>query len=192
MTEQNSIYKPVRLNVGIDGQGDCKVMNGLANDLIMQNICVICRDKPFTIEEIARTLGISTFYLEEKIESLLYMDFIKQVGNRYQTTFFIEDEKYQLEKLKFSYENTMRILFETFITLLKICTGNNVEQSFNRPLSPIMRAESRRLDRYIEQQNFLCNHTLTSFLMRIFLICWSRKENDVMKKHPVSESFGFI
>lgn len=110
MTEQNSIYKPVRLNVGIDGQGDCKIMNGLATDLIMQNICVICRDKPLSIEEIARTLGISTFYLEEKIENLLYMDFIRQVGtNRYQTTFFIEDEKYQLEKLKFSYENTMRI-----------------------------------------------------------------------------------
>ncbi len=114
MTEHNGIYKPVRLNVGIDGQGDCKVMNGLANDLIMQNICVICRDKPLTIEEIARTLGISTFYLEEKIENLLYMDFIKQVGNRYQTTFFIKDEKYQLEQLKFSYENTMHIAVPIF------------------------------------------------------------------------------
>ena len=115
MTEQNGIYKPVRLNVGIDGQGDCKVMNGLATDLIMQNICVICREKPLLIEEIARTLGISTFYLEEKIENLLYMDFIRQVGtNRYQTTFFIEDEKYQLEKLKFSYENTMGIAVPIF------------------------------------------------------------------------------
>lgn len=115
MTEQNSIYKPVRLNVGIDGQGDCKVMNGLATDLIMQNICVICREKPLLIEEIARTLGISTFYLEEKIKNLLYMDFIRQVGsNRYQTTFFIEDEKYQLEKLKFSYENTMGIAVPIF------------------------------------------------------------------------------
>lgn len=115
MTEQNSIYKPVRLNVGIDGQGDCKVMNGLATDLIMQNICVICRDNPLSIEDIARTLGISTFYLEEKIENLLYMDFIRQVGsNRYQTTFFIEDEKYQLEKLKFSYKNTMSIAVPIF------------------------------------------------------------------------------
>lgn len=87
--------------------------------------------------------------------------------------------EYEMRKLKRM--DTIDILFETFITLLKICTGNNVEQSFNRPLSPIMQAESRRLDRYIEQQNFLCNHTLTSFLMRIFLICWSRKENKVMK-----------
>lgn len=115
MTEQDSIYQPVRLNVGIDGQGDCEVMNGLATDLIMQNICVICREKPLLIEEIARTLGISTFYLEEKIENLLYMDFIRRVGtNRYQTTFFIEDEKYQLEKLKFSYENTMGIAVPIF------------------------------------------------------------------------------
>ena len=136
MTEQNSIYKPVRLNVGIDGQGDCKVMNGLATDLIMQNICVICREKPLLIEEIARTLGISTFYLEEKIENLLYMDFIRQVGtNRYQTTFFIEDEKYQLEKLKFSYENTMGIAVPIFnlakAILPKLRSSGLVEGEFS-------------------------------------------------------------
>ncbi len=110
MTANNTIYKPVQLNVGIDGQGDCIEMNGLTSDLIMQNICVICREKPLSIEEIARTLGISTFYLEEKIDKLLYMDFIRQVGsNKYQTDFFIEDEKYQLANLKFSYENVMSI-----------------------------------------------------------------------------------
>lgn len=110
MTDTNMIYKPVRLNVGINGQGDCRYMNGLPSDLIMQNICVICRENPLSIEEIARTLGISTFYLDEKIEKLLYMDFIRQVGsNKYQTNFFIEDAKYQLANLKFSYENVMRI-----------------------------------------------------------------------------------
>lgn len=110
MTDTNTIYKPVELNVGINGEGDCLDMNGLTSDLIMQNICVICREKPLSIEEIARTLGISTFYLDEKIGKLLYMDFVRQVGsNKYQTNFFIEDAEYQLANLKFSYENVMRI-----------------------------------------------------------------------------------
>lgn len=110
MFDTNGIYKPVRLNVGICGQGDCHNMNGLTSDLIMQNICVICRENPLNLEEIARTLGISTFYLDEKIEKMLYMDYIKQVGaNKYQTAFFIGDAEYELANLRFSYENTLRI-----------------------------------------------------------------------------------
>ncbi len=110
MTEEKGFFTPVRLDIGMDGQGDCLSMGGLTDDLIMQNICVICRDKPLSVEDISCTLGISAFYLEEKIEKLLYMDFLKPVGaNRYQTTFFIEDEEYQRDDLRFSYENTMRM-----------------------------------------------------------------------------------
>ena len=124
MTDTNMIYKPVRLNVGINGQGDCRDMNGLTSDLIMQNICVICRENPLSIEEIARTLGISTFYLDEKIEKLLYMDFIRQVGgNKYQTNFFIENAEYQLVNLKFSYENVMSIALPLFNIAKAILPG---------------------------------------------------------------------
>lgn len=124
MTDTNMIYKPVRLNVGINGQGDCRDMNGLTSDLIMQNICVICRENPLSIEEIARTLGISTFYLDEKIEKLLYMDFIRQVGsNKYQTNFFIEDAEYQLANLKFSYENVMSIALPLYNIAKSILPG---------------------------------------------------------------------
>lgn len=98
MTDTNMIYKPVRLNVGINGQGDCRDMNGLTSDLIMQNICVICRENPLSIEEIARTLGICTFYLDEKVEKLLYMDFIRQVGsNKYQTNFLSKMQSISLQ-----------------------------------------------------------------------------------------------
>lgn len=136
MPDTSMIYKPVRLNVGINGQGDCHDMNGLTSDLIMQNICVICREKPLSMEEIARTLGISTFYLDDKIEKLLYMDFIRQAGiNKYQTNFFIEDAEYQLANLRFSYENTMRIALPLYhvakAMLLKFRESGVLEGEFS-------------------------------------------------------------
>ncbi len=111
MKENNSIYQPVRLIVGHNGWVTDYDMNGLASDLIMQNICIICREKPLTIEEIARTLGIASAYLEDKINKLLYMDYIKQVGkNKYQTNFFINYPELMAEVKKFQYENVMRLV----------------------------------------------------------------------------------
>ena len=47
--------------------------------------------------------------------------------------------------------DTVQVLFALFIELLKICTGNNIEEKHNRPLSPLMRAEVQKLDKYIEE-----------------------------------------
>ncbi len=56
MTKTNEIYNPQQLSISINGQGNCKGMNGLTSDLIMKNICIICREKPLSIEEIARMI----------------------------------------------------------------------------------------------------------------------------------------
>ncbi len=101
METTNGIYTPTRLAVGHNGWVCNYDMNGLVSDVIMQNICIICRDRPLTIEEIARTLGIAAVYLEDKIEKLLYMDYIRLVGaNKYQTAFYIytpEDDLFNAE-----------------------------------------------------------------------------------------------
>ncbi|MDD4496018.1 MAG: RNA polymerase sigma factor [Eubacteriales bacterium] len=96
--DTNSIYKPVKLIVGHSGWVQSYDMNGLASDVIMQNICWICREQPLSVEEIARTLGIAAIYLEDKIDKLLYMDYLKKVGvNKYQTTFFILEYDYYVK-----------------------------------------------------------------------------------------------
>ena len=46
-------------------------------------------------------------------------------------------------------QDTVTLLFEIFIELLKICTGSNIENTDRRPLSPAMRAEVRKAG---------CNH----------------------------------
>ena len=58
--------------------------------------------------------------------------------------------------------DTIIVLFELFIELLKICIVGNTQEYDNRPVSPMMRAEMRKLDRYIEEHNLLCDNNLNS------------------------------
>lgn len=87
-----TMYKPVRFHIGHNGWVRAYDMNGLQNDVLMHNICWICYGKALTIEDIARTLGVASVYLEDKIDKLLYMDYMKKVGvNKFQTNFFIHE-----------------------------------------------------------------------------------------------------
>ena len=58
--------------------------------------------------------------------------------------------------------DTIIVLFELFIELLKICIVGNTQEYDNRPVSPMMRAEMRKLDQYIEEYNLLCDNNLNS------------------------------
>lgn len=53
-------------------------------------------------------------------------------------------------------------MFEIFIELLKICIGSNTEKADQRPFSPAMRAEVRKLDQYLEEYKLLCDHHIES------------------------------
>ena len=59
-------------------------------------------------------------------------------------------------------QDTVTLLFEIFIELLKICTGSNIENTNRRPLSPAMRAEVRKLEQYLEEYKLLCDHRIES------------------------------
>ena len=69
----------------------------------------------------------------------------------------IEYKMRELERM-----DSVQVLFALFIELLKICTGNNIEQQHNRPLSPTMRAEVQKLDKYIEEYTLLCDNNIQS------------------------------
>ena len=59
-------------------------------------------------------------------------------------------------------KDTVTLLFEIFIELLKICTGSNIEKADQHPLSPAMRAEVRKLDQYLEEYKLLCDRHIES------------------------------
>lgn len=58
--------------------------------------------------------------------------------------------------------DTVTLLFELFIEILKLCTGDNIQDSDNRPLSPAMRAEVQKLDKYLEEYKLLCDNHIGS------------------------------
>lgn len=68
----------------------------------------------------------------------------------------------EYEWRRFERMDTVQVLFALFIELLKICTGNNIEENHNRPLSPMMRAEVQKLDKYIEEYKLLCDNHIES------------------------------
>lgn len=68
--------------------------------------------------------------------------------------------EYQLRQAQ--RKDTVTLLFEMFIEILKLCTGNNVQETDNRPLSPMMRAEVQKLDKYIEEYQLLCDNHIES------------------------------
>ena len=50
----------------------------------------------------------------------------------------------------------LQLIFAIFLEILKVCTGNNLAENKVLPLSPLLRAEVRKLDQYIEDHQFLC------------------------------------
>ena len=68
--------------------------------------------------------------------------------------------EYQLRQAQ--RKDTVQLLFELFIEILKLCTGSNIQEADNRPLSPQMRAEVQKLDKYIEEYKLLCDNHIES------------------------------
>lgn len=61
----------------------------------------------------------------------------------------------EIEFRKAQHMDGIQLTFAIFIELLRLCTGRVSEQK-NRPLSPMLREEVRKLDQYIEDYKLLC------------------------------------
>ncbi|MBQ9228878.1 MAG: relaxase/mobilization nuclease domain-containing protein [Eubacterium sp.] len=73
--------------------------------------------------------------------------------------------------------NLITLVFELFITLVKVCKGNIIENREQRPISPAMRAEVRRLDETLQEYHFLKEHQIEA--AEDFAICREKIEKDI-------------
>lgn len=106
MSEKNLDVRPVKMWVGIDGWiTDESDKAEPMEDLLEQNIAALCYGEPLSISEISEKLNVASAYLEKHIEHMVYMDFLKQTGKRYQTNFFIKDLKVLETEIIYGYEN---------------------------------------------------------------------------------------
>ena len=51
--------------------------------------------------------------------------------------------------------NSIELMFELFVAMLKLCTGTNFSENKSVPLSPQLREEVRKLDQYIDDMQLL-------------------------------------
>ncbi|MGN1409221.1 MAG: RNA polymerase sigma factor [Eubacteriales bacterium] len=110
VSENAKIYQPIRLSVGIHGMEDNSIVKNLATDILMQNIAYVCAGKALTVSEISRTLGVAAVYLEDKLDGLCSMEYMKKSAQgKYSTNFFIRTAEYQINEAKYRLENTPSI-----------------------------------------------------------------------------------
>ena len=54
--------------------------------------------------------------------------------------------------------NSVELMFELFVAMLKLCTGTNFSEDKSVPLSPQLREEVRKLDQYNDDMKLLCKY----------------------------------
>lgn len=106
MNEQNLNMRPQSMIVGMDGYiEEVSNFSLLQNDLLVQNIAIACYYAPLSVSEISQKLNVAAAYLESHLEHMVYMDFLKVSGQKYQTNFFIKTDKVQMEEVRYGYQN---------------------------------------------------------------------------------------
>ena len=87
----------------------------------------------------------------------------------------MEQIKYRPPKMKrkpmLDFERQMReaaqmdglqLLFAIIVEMFKICTGNNVQEADSRPVSPMIRTEASKAEKYMEEYWLLRDHYIES------------------------------
>ena len=104
-------YEPVSLFVGNNGSAG---INGepaslVYNDLVAQNLLWLAYEKPVTMDELSRAIGIPAAYVEPVIEKLVNGELMRKTGNKYYTDFIIftlqDKEKYLSAQKQLVQEN---------------------------------------------------------------------------------------
>ena len=87
-------YEPEKLFVTCSGRGglDDEPFSIVGNDMIIMNLFILAYDKPVTITELAKAIGIAAAYIEPIVEKLVSNELLKRVGDKVYTDFIIYTE----------------------------------------------------------------------------------------------------
>jgi len=88
-------YEPEKLFVTCSGRGglDDEPFSIVGNDMIIMNLFILAYDKPVTITELAKAIGIAAAYIEPIVEKLIRNELLKRVGDKVYTDFIIYTEE---------------------------------------------------------------------------------------------------
>ena len=97
---EQSALRPVRMGISIYGNGnyngkDRPWPSAFINDSLSQNILYYCAEEAKGIEELSDLCGLPAYYVEERVENLVYRNALtEQTKGRYITAFWIRTDKY--------------------------------------------------------------------------------------------------
>ena len=94
-------YEPKYLECVVSGIMYDETLAGLKDNLLTQNIAVVCYGEPLSLTEISKRLGVAAAYIEGLLEKLVHMDYIKVIGTKYQTNFFIQTKRLEWIQAKY-------------------------------------------------------------------------------------------
>lgn len=117
---QESVYTPKQLKVFFSGNANDFSLAGLRDDLLVQNICIACGEKPRTVEEIAQILCVHAAFIENRIGALLHMHYLEKTpAGKYFTTFLVQDADFFLAKKRFEWERLPAIADAIYASVCK-------------------------------------------------------------------------
>ena len=90
-------YNPSKFSIDFWGNGSNAYIWDTFSRKLPGNIVLAAYEMPLSIEELSLELGVSAPYLEDELEILLNHQFIRKVGNKYQTDILIFRTPYEEE-----------------------------------------------------------------------------------------------
>jgi len=126
-------YQPIHLNVYNNGRAglDGEPATLAYKDLVAQNLLWLAYEKPVTINELSRAIGIPAAYVEPVIERLTDGELMKCVGNKYYTDFIIstiEDQERHLPAQRQFVQKYFPLIWESIGKGLKKLCQNSFYQ----------------------------------------------------------------
>lgn len=88
-------YNPSNFGINFWGCGGPSYVWETFDRKLPGNIVLAAYEKPRSMQELSLELGVSVPYLEDEIDILMRNQFIKQIGNKYQTDFVIFSSAYE-------------------------------------------------------------------------------------------------
>lgn len=87
-------YEPEKLFLTCSGRGglEDEPFSIVGNDMIIMNLFILAYDKPVTVTELAKAIGIAAAYIEPIVEKLVSNELMKRVGDKVYTDFIIYTE----------------------------------------------------------------------------------------------------
>ena len=125
----------------------------IRNGYDSKNISVIAKgwQRAVRLSSISYTKEVLNEYLAENRSDVYFYQWRNANPVRKATPLlYLEIEFRKVQRM-----DGIQLTFAIFVELLRLCTGRVNEQK-NRPLSPMLREEVRKLDQYIEDYKLLC------------------------------------